>query len=50
MSRTPLQVLWRRMGNRKPEKQPMQDCIACYQCRQKGKCVFDDQVNEMLPV
>lgn len=28
-------------------KQPMQDCIACYQCRQKGKCVFDDQVNEI---
>ena len=25
----------------------MQDCIACYQCRQKGKCVFDDQVNEI---
>ena len=28
-------------------KQPMQDCIACYQCQQKGKCVFDDQVNEI---
>ena len=23
-------------------KQPMQDCIACYRCQQKGKCVFDD--------
>ncbi len=28
-------------------KQPMQDCIACYQCQQKGKCVFDDQVNQI---
>ena len=25
----------------------MQDCIACFQCRQKGKCVFNDQVNEI---
>ena len=24
----------------------MQDCIACYRCQQKGKCVFDDLVNE----
>ncbi len=28
-------------------KQPMQDCIACSQCRRTGKCVFDDQVNEV---
>lgn len=27
-------------------KNPMQDCIACGVCRSKGKCVFDDQVNE----
>ena len=24
-------------------------CIACYSCFEKGKCVFDDLVNEMAP-
>ena len=24
-------------------------CIACYQCKEKGKCVFDDIVNELAP-
>ena len=24
-------------------------CIACMQCRQKGRCVFDDLVNEAAP-
>lgn len=24
-------------------------CIACYCCRQNGKCVFDDVVNEIAP-
>ena len=24
-------------------------CIACRQCAQKGKCVFDDVVNETAP-
>lgn len=24
-------------------------CIACYSCRKKGKCVFDDLVNETAP-
>ena len=27
-------------------KKPVGGCIACYQCVQKGKCVFDDAVNE----
>ncbi len=26
--------------------QDIRGCIACYSCRQKGKCVFDDMVNE----
>ena len=24
-------------------------CIACYSCMEKGKCVFDDLVNEAAP-
>ena len=28
-------------------KQAMQDCIACFHCQQNGKCIFDDQVNEI---
>lgn len=24
-------------------------CIACLSCKQKGKCVFDDLVNEVAP-
>lgn len=28
-------------------KQPMQDCVAHFQGQQKGKRVFDDQVNEI---
>lgn len=27
-------------------KKPMQDCIACGQCKQTGKCVFNDIVTE----
>lgn len=27
-------------------KKPIGGCIGCYQCAQKGKCVFDDNVNE----
>ena len=27
-------------------KKPMQDCIACFQCQETGKCVFNDLVNE----
>ena len=27
-------------------KKPIGGCIACYQCASKGKCVFDDKVNE----
>ena len=29
-------------------KKPMQDCIACYKCRETGKCVFNDLVNETI--
>ncbi len=29
--------------------QDIRGCIACYSCRQKGKCVFDDMVNETAP-
>ena len=25
-------------------------CISCYQCREKGRCVFDDAVNEEAPL
>lgn len=28
-------------------KKPVQDCIACFQCQETGKCVFDDAVNEV---
>lgn len=28
-------------------KKPMTDCIACFQCQTNGKCVFNDQVNEI---
>lgn len=28
-------------------KKPMPDCFACFQCKTKGKCVFNDQVNEI---
>lgn len=27
--------------------QPIPDCIACHRCRETGKCVFDDIVNEL---
>lgn len=27
-------------------KKPMQDCIACGNCREAGQCVFNDAVNE----
>lgn len=25
----------------------IQGCIACYSCREKGRCVFDDEVNQI---
>lgn len=28
-------------------KKAMPDCMACFSCMQTGKCVFDDQVNEI---
>ena len=28
---------------------PMRGCLACGQCRKKGRCVFDDLVNEAAP-
>ena len=28
---------------------PLADCISCGKCRQLGKCVFDDLVNEVAP-
>ncbi len=28
---------------------PIRGCIACGSCAQKGKCVFDDVVNELAP-
>lgn len=28
-------------------KKAMPDCMACFSCMQKGKCVFDDQVNDI---
>ena len=30
-------------------KQAVRGCIACYSCSSKGKCVFDDIVNETAP-
>ncbi|MBP3853289.1 MAG: flavodoxin family protein [Erysipelotrichaceae bacterium] len=27
--------------------QPMQDCIACNRCQETGRCVFEDQVNQV---
>ena len=29
--------------------QPIRGCIACGTCRKKGKCVFDDAVNQAAP-
>ena len=29
--------------------QPIRGCIACGSCRETGKCVFDDVVNELKP-
>ena len=29
-------------------KQPIAGCIACYKCVKAGKCVFDDQVNQVI--
>ena len=28
------------------KNKPIGGCIACLSCREKGKCVFDDVVNE----
>ncbi len=25
-------------------------CVACYQCQKTGRCVFDDAVNESIPI
>ena len=30
-------------------KKPVRGCIACLSCRETGKCVFDDVVNEVAP-
>lgn len=35
------EIFW--VGNK-----PLAGCIACYNCRKKGKCVFDDTVNEFV--
>ena len=35
------EMIW--LGNK-----PVEDCIACGKCRELGKCVFDDVVNELL--
>lgn len=29
-------------------KKPVAGCIACGKCRETGRCVFDDKVNEVL--
>ena len=29
-------------------KKPIAGCIGCMQCREKGYCVFDDKVNELV--
>jgi multimeric flavodoxin WrbA len=29
-------------------KKPIAGCIACMQCREKGHCVFDDKVNDVV--
>lgn len=29
-------------------KQPMAGCIACGKCAETGRCIFDDQVNQVL--
>lgn len=31
------------------ENRDIRSCIACYSCAEKGKCVFDDIVNETAP-
>ena len=31
-------------------KKPIGGCIACYKCAEKGKCVFDDKVNEFTEI
>lgn len=28
--------------------EPLADCIACYKCRELGKCIFNDQVNAFV--
>lgn len=28
--------------------QPLTDCIACRKCKETGKCIFNDQVNEFV--
>ena len=29
--------------------QDIRGCIACYSCKDKGRCIFDDIVNEVAP-
>lgn len=36
------EIFW--IGNK-----PISGCIACYSCKNTGKCVFDDAVNAFLP-
>ena len=48
---------WRRYFRRKGWRQrsfrlgnkPIRGCIACNSCSEKGRCVFDDAVNEAAP-
>lgn len=35
------EMIW--LGNK-----PVEDCIACGKCRELGKCVFEDVVNELI--
>ena len=30
--------------------QDIRGCIACYSCKDKGRCIFDDIVNELAPL
>lgn len=36
-------IFW--IGNK-----PLSGCIACFKCREKGQCVFNDTVNEFLAI
>lgn len=36
------EIVW--LGNK-----PLAGCMACGRCREQGRCVFDDVVNELIP-